>query len=87
MNPTDRQALVATLQRVITLSHNGDVISPAQKILMAEALADYCGFAITKFIAGQVEHGGRLQDRDLHLELFKEHIDSFWYHSAMKWPK
>lgn len=57
------------------------------KFLMANSLSDFVVDAIHKFEAGQKEHGGRLQDRDLLGELYKENIDSFFYIVAQKWKE
>jgi len=55
---------------------------------MARSLAAFTEQSVTKFIAGQKEHGGDLRDRNLPAELSAEQIDSFWYgpFGAMNWP-
>lgn len=54
---------------------------------MARSLASFTELSVSKFIAGQAEHGGDLRDRDLSKELAAEQIDSFWYgpFGAMSW--
>ena len=63
-------------------------LTPEVKRNMATSLASFTEQSVTKFIAGQKEHGGDLRDRNLSTELAAEQIDSFWYgpFGAMNWP-
>lgn len=54
---------------------------------MAVSLAAFFESAVTKFIAGQREHGGDLTKRNLDEEVRKEHVDMFWYSYAKDWPQ
>ena len=74
------------LQRIRELDHDR-VLTPQMILLMGESLRKFTDAAIIKFIAGQKEHGGDIRERNLEHEIFCEHIDLFWYHAAMSWPK
>lgn len=52
---------------------------------IADSLTAFCENAIAKFIKGQLEHGGKLEDRDLDKEITLELLDLFWYNEAKKW--
>lgn len=52
---------------------------------VAESITAFCENAIAKFIKGQLEHGGKLEDRDLDKEITLELLDLFWYNEAKKW--
>jgi hypothetical protein len=52
---------------------------------MSQALEGFIQDSIRKFIKGQTEHGGSLQDRNLELEIHNEVIDIFWYNTAKEW--
>lgn len=74
------------LELINNLDHD-KVLTPEAKLLMAKSLMKFNHDAIRKFIAGQKEHGGDIRERDLKQEMYKEHIDLFWYHAADTWPK
>lgn len=76
------------LQKAIKGFDKENVLTEEQTVRMSESLAHFTFAAITKFIAGQKDHGGDLRDRNLMHELAQEQIDSFWYgpFGAMSWP-
>ena len=55
------------------------------KLRMANELAAFVEVSIEKFMRGQKEHGGKITDKDLNIEIFHELIDLFWYTRAQHW--
>ena len=81
------RTLQATLLEYREASDTGDIESGATKIEMAASLQSFIETSVHKFLAGQREHGGRLQDRNMDQEISNELIDLFWYSSAKNWKK
>lgn len=65
----------------------GNHVISNQKEMMTESLVNFILDSVSKFAAGQKEHGGSITERNLSEETRKEIIDLFWYQSALKWPK
>lgn len=78
-------ALKTSLASAITMADKENIISPARRDQMAEALTLFCIKAVAKYYKGQLEHGGDLADRQLDAEIEAEIIDLLWYHEAKKW--
>jgi len=55
-----------------------------KKVQIADDLTSFVKQAIGKYIRGQMEHGGNIEDRNLNHEIDQELIDLFFYHSANK---
>lgn len=72
------------IRRLIVEADITNSLTYLDTVDMSEDLNRFVRFAIEKFVAGQREHGGKLIDRNLILELEKEQIDSFWYTQYLK---
>ncbi len=59
-------------------------LNDIKKEQLAAWLADFTTKAVSKYIKGQLEHGGNITDRDLIAEMGNEIIDQFFYLSALK---
>lgn len=59
-------------------------LSEKQVQEITESLHNFVEHSVEKYVAGQAEHGGSIQDRDLDLEIDHELIDLFFYHEARK---
>jgi len=77
--------LVKNLLSIIEANKDSIVLTKKQKFQVAACLGLFCRRAIVKFIKGQKEHGGRIQDRDLYKERLEETIDLFFYNEAENW--
>lgn len=77
--------MLDAIRLVIGRLDENEILSNKTKDDMAKSLARFNLDSIQKFISGQKEHGGLLQDRDLEKEIHNEIIDLFWYNSANKW--
>jgi hypothetical protein len=71
----------------IQLADKTHSLSEETRTKMAMALDYFIIDAIDKFIKGQKEHGGNIEDRDLDKEIRMEMIDSFWYQQAKLWKQ
>lgn len=79
--------LESAINAYLNVQPNQDVIPVGTKEKMAKSFADFIERSTAKFIKGQVEHGGRLETRDLDKDMEQELSDFFWYHEAKKWRK
>jgi hypothetical protein len=61
------------------------VLSKQTKIDMTFSLTEFVRTSINKYIKGQKEHCGLLQNRDLDKEMKAEILDLFWYSEAKDW--
>lgn len=48
-----------------------------------KTLQDFCTRAVSKYIAGSKEHGGKITDRDCLKEMHDEIIDLMFYHAGV----
>jgi len=82
-------SLIKIMLDEIELIDTGKVLDHKMKADMALSLTRFTRDAIEKFIQGQREHGhiGRLEERDLDKETYKEIIDLFFYNQAKTWKK
>lgn len=72
---------------LIDCADKNKILSGETKENMTVALDKFVRDSVEKFIKGQTEHGGLLQDRDLDKEIQAEAIDFFWYNAAKQWRK
>lgn len=72
----------------LIISLDSGVITARRREWMVKHLSQFCIDAISKFIAGQEEHGGDSEIEDIALlkALKEELIDGFWYSAAKTQP-
>lgn len=63
----------------------GDIVPSNERISMAISLQQFIVQAVDKYFKGQKEHGGRLVDRNLTVDMRHEIIDMMWYNAAQEW--
>ena len=73
------------IEELIEKFDEDKILSQSTKDKMNIALTKFVEQSILKFIDGQIEHGGKLEDRALDDEISNELIDLHWYHAAKKW--
>ena len=66
----------------IHLPKEATKVDPAVIIQLHKYLQQFADRAVKKFIAGQIEHGGNIEDRDCLNEAMDEVIDLVFYLSA-----
>ena len=75
-----RNSLQAEIYNTIVILDDMCIIKPLDRNIMAEALESFVILSTTKYIKGQLEHGGNLIE---HIDLTKcmkeEVMDLFWY--------
>lgn len=76
--------LTYALEKTLSELDEEKVLSYNDWVLITNSLEDFIVTSIRKFIKGQKEHGGKITDRDLDIEIDQEHIDLFWYLAARK---
>ena len=81
---TNRQDLQNWLYDEILSLDEHEVLTEEKADQLAKDMVSFCYAAITKYIAGQAEHGGNIEDRNLNMEIDQELIDLFHYWQAKK---
>lgn len=57
-------------------------LNPENRAFVIRHISKFTVLACEKYVKGQEEHGGELQDRNCLLEAQLENIDMMWYLSA-----
>jgi hypothetical protein len=60
------------------------VLKDTEAAELGSDLTAFVDNAIGKYLAGQLEHGGHISDRDLDSEINQEITDLYFYHQANK---
>lgn len=87
MAPKECKELTELLFRIIWDKDKTEALTEEK---INEMVEDYIAFidrSSSKYIRGQVEHGGNIGDRDLDVEIDAEMDDLFFYHNANKRKK
>jgi len=79
--------LIPIISEYIEMIDITDAIDTQTKENMSVSLASFIEHGVTKFIAGQREHGGNITDRNLDQELRNEITDIMWYNYAKDWKQ
>ena len=85
MERFDKERLRIAISLMIDIRDTDQHLSESTQADMAYSLTNFVIDATDKFIKGQIEHGGELQNRDLAKEIKQEQIDLFWYTEAQNW--
>lgn len=56
-----------------------DTLDEATKLFVTKSLTEFVAAAVPKYIAGQIEHGGKITDRNCKFEMKQEIIDLYFY--------
>lgn len=88
LNKAESHGLVITLTNYIAIQDKKDILNSKTINEMANSYARFVEMATDKFITGQKEHGGKITNKKLELEIEHEMIDQFWYKEALfNWKK
>ena len=82
MTEENKEELEVAIDKVIEEQDDQHHLSYKSRTFMVHALRDFVNDAVSKFIDGQIKHGGSIFERDLVFERKQEAIDSFWYSAA-----
>jgi len=78
----DTLLLHEAIMNTIVTTDKDKVLSLSTKYWMCKHLERFVKFSVSKFIKGQLEHGGDIRTRDTISDMGEEIVDLLWYHSV-----
>ena len=81
----ETESLMKEIEKLIEILDKDNILSQLTRDKINIALTRFVEKSILKFIVGQKEHGGNLEDRNLDEEIYNEILDLHWYLTAKEW--